>query len=237
MVQGLADGARLLGAIHDGNLLDRAGQNVDEVIDGEGTIEPNLDEANLLAMRVEVIDDLLDDIAEGTHGDDDTVCVRCTVVVEQAVIRTELLVDLVHILLDDCGKLVVGGVARLAMLEEDVVVLMRATRVRMLGVEAVVTERLDRIHIDHVCKVGVIPLGDLLDLVGGAEAIEEVEEGHVALDGGKMRHRCEVHDLLDVALCEHGKARLTTAHDIGMVTEDVERMCRKRAGAYVKDAR
>lgn len=51
------------------------------------------------------------------------------------------------------------------MLEEDVVVLMRATRVRMLGVEAVVAERLDRVHVDHICKVGIIPLGDFLNLV------------------------------------------------------------------------
>ena len=237
LVQGLADGARLLGAVHDGNLLDRAGKNVDEVIDGEGTIESNLDEANLLAMRVEVIDDLLDDIAEGAHGDDDTVCVRCTVIVEQTVIRTELLVDLVHVLLDDGGKLIIGGVARLTMLEEDVVVLMRATRMRMLGVEAVVAERLDRVHVDHVREVGVIPLGDLLNLVGGAEAVEEVEERHVTLDGGKMRHRCEVHNLLDVALGEHGEARLTAAHDIGVIAEDVERMGRKRTCAYVEDAR
>ena len=123
------------------------------------------------------------------------------------------------------------------MLEEDVVVLMRATRVRMLGVEAVVAESLDCVHIDHICEIGVIPLGDLLNLMGGAEAVEEVEERHMALDGSKMRYRSEVHDFLDVALGEHGEARLTTTHDIGVVTEDVERMGRERTRAYVEDAR
>ena len=40
----------------------------------------------------------------------------------------------------------------------------------------------------HVRQVVVVPHGDLLDLVGGAEAVEEVEEGHAALDGGQVGH-------------------------------------------------
>ena len=59
----------------------------------------------------------------------------------------------------------------------------------------------------------------------------------MALDGREVRHWAEVHDFLDVALREHRKARLATAHDIGMIAEDVERVARERTCAYVEDAR
>lgn len=58
----------------------------------------------------------------------------------------------------------------------------------------------------------------------------------MALDGREVRHWAEVHDFLDVALGEHRKARLATAHDIGMIAEDVERVARERTCAYVEDA-
>ena len=58
----------------------------------------------------------------------------------------------------------------------------------------------DGVHVDHVLQVVVIPDCDLLDLVGGAEAVEEVEERNAALDGGEVRDRGEVHDLLRVGL-------------------------------------
>ena len=135
------------------------------MLDGERTVQAHLHEADLLAMRVEVVDDLLGNVAERTHADDDAVGIGGAIVVEEAVVGAELLVDLVHVLLDDGGERVVGGVACLAVLEEGVVVLVRAACVRMLGVEAVVAEGFDGIHVDHVGQVGVIPLGDLLDLM------------------------------------------------------------------------
>ena len=47
----------------------------------------------------------------------------------------------------------------------------------------------------------------------------------------------EVHDLLDVALGEHGKAGLAAGHDVGVVTEDVERLRGHGTGGHVEDAR
>ena len=127
-------------------------------------------------MGVEVVDDLLGHVADGAHGDDDAVGVGRAVVVEELVVGAELLVDLVHVLLDHRGQRVVAPVARLAVLEEDVAVLVAAARGGMLGVERVVAERLDRVEVAHRGEVVVVPHGDLLDLVRGAEAVEEVEE-------------------------------------------------------------
>ena len=237
LVEGLADGAGLLGAVEDGDLLGRLGQHVDEVLDGERTEEVHLDQADLLAIGVEVVDDLLEGVAEGSHADHDAVGVGGAVVVEQAVVGAELGVDLVHIVFHDRGQGVVGAVDGLAVLEVDVAVLMRAARVRVLGVEGVVAERLDGIHVDHILEVVEVPDGDLLDLVGGAEAVEEVQERQAALNGGQVSDGREVHDLLDVALGEHGKAGLAAGHDVGVVAEDVQGVRGDLTGGHVEDAR
>ena len=236
LIERLADGTRLLGAVEDGNLLDGRGKGGHEVLDRPGTIQADLHEADLLAIGVEVVDDLLEGVAEGAHADDHAVGVCRAVVVEQVVAGAELLVDLVHVALDDLRESVIGGVAGLTMLEEDVAVLVGTTGMRVLGVEGVVAERLDGIHVEHVGKVVEVPGRNLLDLVGGAEAVEEVQERYLALDGGEMGHRREVHDLLHVALGEHGKAGLTAGHDVGVVTEDVEGVRRDRTRGHVKDA-
>ena len=123
------------------------------------------------------------------------------------------------------------------MLEEDVAVLVRAAGVRVLGVQRVVTEGLDGVHVAHILEVIVVPDGDLLDLMGGAEAVEEVEERDLALDGGEVSHRREVHNLLDVALGEHGEAGLAASHDVGVVAEDVQSVGRDGTSRHVEDGR
>ncbi len=99
---------------------------------------------------------------------------------------------------------------------------MRTAHGRELRVQSALTERLDSVHIAHFLEVFVIPDGDLLDLMGGAEAVEEVDERHTALDGSEMCHSSEVHDLLRVGLSEHRETGLTTCVDVRVVAEDVE---------------
>ena len=94
----------------------------------------------------------------------------------------------------------------------------------MLGIQGVLTELLHGVHVAHILQILVIPHGDLLDLVAGAEAVEEVDEGNLALQRGQMRHGGEVHDLLHVALAQHGKAGLAAGHHVGVVAEDVQRL-------------
>ena len=237
LVERLADGTRLLGTVHDGDLFDGLGENVDEVLDGERTEQANLDQADLLAVSVEVVDDFLEHVAEGAHAHDDAIGIGSAVVVEQAVIGAELLVDLLHVALDDGGKLVVDLVAGLTVLEEDIAVLVAAAGVRVLRVERVVAESLDGVHVAHLGQILVVPHGDLLDLVAGAEAVEEVKERGLALDGGKVSHRREVHDLLDVALGEHGKAGLAAGHDVGVIAKNVQGVGSDATRGDVEDAR
>ena len=123
------------------------------------------------------------------------------------------------------------------MLEEDVAVLVRATSVRVLRVQGVIAELLQRLPVDHVLEVVEVPDGNLLNLVRGAEAVEEVQERGLAGNGGKVGDGSEVHDLLHVALRQHGKAGLAASHDIGVVTEDVQRLRCDGTCGNVEDAR
>ncbi len=66
---------------------------------------------------------------------------------------------------------------------------------------------------------------------------KKLRNGTLALDGGKVSHRREVHDLLDVALGEHGEAGLAAGHDVGVVAEDVQGVGGDATGGDVEDAR
>ena len=58
--------------------------------------------------------------------------------------------------------------------------------------------------------------------MGGPEAVEEVNEGNAALNGGQVSHGAQVHDLLGVSLAQHGKTGLTAGIHVGMIAEDVQ---------------
>ena len=120
------------------------------------------------------------------------------------------------------------------MLEEDVAVLVRAAHGGTLGVQSALAEGLNSVHVDHLSQILVVPNSDLLDLVGGTEAVEEVDEGDAALDGGQVSHRSQVHDLLHVALSQHSKASLAAGHNVGVVTEDVQRLSSNGTGGHVE---
>ncbi len=55
----------------------------------------------------------------------------------------------------------------------------------MLRVQGTAAERINRIPIEHVGQIFVIPYFNLLNLVGCPEAVEEMEERHAALNGAR----------------------------------------------------
>src|SRR5699024_9436420 len=89
-VQRLAQGAGLLGPVQNGDLFGGGGDGGDEPVGGEGAVQPDLHQAHLLAVGVEVVDDLLGHVANGAHGDDDAVSIGSAVVVEELVVGAQL---------------------------------------------------------------------------------------------------------------------------------------------------
>ena len=223
-VERLAEGSGLLGSVEDGDLLYGRRDSRCECGGYERSVQSYLNQADLSALLCEVVDGLLDGVAYGAHGYDDFLSVGSAVVVEQLVICADLLVHLVHVLGDYIGDIVVVGVASLASLEEDIRVLRSAVEHGLLRIERSVAERLDSVHVYHTLEGLVVPLLDLLDLVGGAEAVEEVQERNSALDSGQVCNCAEVHNFLGVSGAEHSVAGLATCVDIAVVAEDGQRV-------------
>ena len=235
-VERLAEGAGLLGSVENGDLLHRLRQCGCQSVCAERSVQSDLDKADLLALCGEVVDDFLADVADRAHRNDDALCIRCAVVVEQLIVGADLGIDLVHVLLDDRRECIVILVACFSVLEEDIAVFSRAAENRVLGVDRACTESSDRVHIGHFLQIVEVPDLDLLDLVRGAEAVKEVEERHSALDGCKVCNRAEVHDLLRVGLSQHCKAGLTTCVDVRVIAEDVQCMGCNAACGYMEHA-
>ena len=90
----------------------------------------------------------------------------------------------------------------------------------MLGVQSPGAEGVQGVHVHHGLELLIVPDLHLFDLVGGAEAIEEVQEGHAAADGSQVGHSAQVHNLLGVVAAEHGVARGAAGHDVTVVAEN-----------------
>ena len=133
------------------------------------------------------------------HDDDHAVGVRRAVVVDEAVSAAGPVGELVHDLLDDPGDGEVERVGCLAGLEEDVRVLGGAAHHGRVGRQATGPEREDVVVADQRPDVVVIEDGDLVDLVRGAEAVEEMEERDPRPQRRGMRDQREVVRLLDRA--------------------------------------
>ena len=66
----------------------------------------------------------------------------------------------------------------------------------MLGAQGMILEALNSVPIQHLAQILIVQNLDLLNLVRGPEAIEEMLEGDGALDGGQVGNGSHIHSLL-----------------------------------------
>jgi hypothetical protein len=81
--------------------------------------------------------------------------------------------------------------------------------------------RCDGFHVHH--RQHVLVQGqhlDLLHLVRGAEAIEEMHEGHPGFERGRLRNKGEVHRLLHRGWSQHRKAGRTRGHNVAVIAKN-----------------
>ena len=233
-IHSTGNGTRLLGAVHGGDLLHRSGQGVQEILHVEGAEQMDLHQAHLLALGTQIVHHLTGTLAGGAHHHHDTVGILGAVVIENVVVPAGDLVDALHIPLYHSGDAVIGAVVGLLRLVVDVGALHGGTHHRVLRVHGdgvIVLQRLTVQQLLHLVQIDDL---DLLDLVAGAEAVVEVDEGYTGLDGGQVGHGSQIHDLLHAAGGHHSDAGGTAAHDILMVTEDVVGVLGHGTGRHVE---
>ena len=194
----------------------------------------NIDEADLLALGHQVVHSFLGGLGCGTHEDDDPFSVRGTIVIEEFVFPASELADLSHVVFHSGGNGLDLLVAGLTALKKDVRVYGGAAGDRMFRIQGVLAESPQGVHVHQRAEILIVPRLDLLDLMGGAETVKEMEEGHPAVDSGQVRHSPQIHDLLRGGGGQQGKACLADAHDITVVTENGQCMGAKGAGRHME---
>ena len=141
----------------------------------------------------------------------------------------------VHLLLDDVRAGGVEGVAGLAGLEVGVGVLGGAAQHGRSGESARGGGRCTRSSSIMARRSSSVEQLDLGDFVRGAEAVEEVQEGHAGLQRGGLGDQGEVLGLLHRVGGQHGEAGLAAGHDVGVVAEDGQGVGGQGAGGDVHD--
>ena len=236
-VERLADGARLLGAVEHGDRPGRRWQRREQGGRRERPVQPDGDEADLLAGRGHRLDGLGRRAGGRAHQHDHPFGVGRADVVDEPVTAAGARGELVEDLGDDAGHGVVVRVGGLPGLEEHVGVLGGAAQrrgVRRHAAQAVVD---DVAVTDEGAEIAVVEQLDLVDLVAGAEPVEEVQERHARPQRRGVADEREVVGLLHRAGGQHRPAGGAGVHHIGVVTEDRQGVGGDGAGGDVDHAR
>ena len=201
----------------------------DEGLAGEGPVEPHLDDADLLAARLQGRRRLARRLGARAHRHDDPLGVRRTDVIEQTVVPAGQRGEAVHGRLNRRRDARVEGVHRLPRLEERIRVVRGAADERMLGVERPRrgARARDR-RIDHRADLVVAEKRKRVDLVRGAESVEEMHEGDTRLERRRLGDQRVVMGLLHRSRGEQREAGGPRRHHVGMVAEDRQRLRRER---------
>ena len=235
-IEGFSAGSGFFGAVEHGNARGRGGHSGEEVLDREGAIEVHADHADLFSLFAEVVDGFASSFGGRTHENDHAVGFGIAVVVEQAVFATGDAADFLHVLLHRFGHCLIEGVGCLAVCEEGFGVFGRASCYGVLGREGTFAEFAQRLAVHQRAEVFGVEAFDLLDLVRGAETVEEVDERHAGLDGSQVGHAGQVHHFLHRTFGEHGKAGLACRHDVLVIAEDAQGVAGNGARRNVEHA-
>ena len=234
-VERFAGGAGLFGAVKNGDRLGGGGQSLNEVLNGERTIQANFEQADLLAFRDEILNRFLRNFCARSHDDDDALGVRCANVIEQLVLTSGDLRELVHRVLHDGGNRQVEGVHGFASLEVDVRILRSAAKDRAIRRERACAMLLHQFVGDHRLQIFFGELLDLGHFVRGTEAVEEVHEGDARFQRRCLRDQCRVHHFLHRVRSEQGPSGLAHGHHVLVIAEDRESLCCEGARRNVHD--
>ena len=229
--------ARFLGAVQHGDAAGARRDDREQLGGRERAIEAELHHADLLPLRHEVGRGLRGGLRARSHRDDDALGVGGPVVLGEAVMAPGPLGQRIHRLLDRGGDPRVERVDRLARLEVDVRVLCRAADERPFRRERPATVIADEVGGDKRQQVVVGEQLDRVQLVRGAEAVEEMDEGDPGAERRGLGHHRQVVGLLHGCRGEQRESGLADRHHVGVIAEDRQRLRGQGARRDVEDAR
>ena len=232
-VERLAERARLLRPVEDGDRSHRLRQRGHQCPRRERPEQSHLHQADAFALRAQTFDGVLGRPAPGAHHHEHALGVGRTHVLEEPHRAPGPVREAVHRLLDRVGHSEVERVGSLPCLEEHVRVLRAAAEDRPLRRERALPVRRHAFRVHRGEQVVVIERSDLGHLVRGPEAIEEVKERDPGPQRDGVRDQREVLRLLHGRGAEHREAGRTRGHHVAVIAEDRQRVRRDRSSRDV----
>ena len=224
LVQGLAIGAGFLATIQHRHAPHRGRQGRQQGLRREGAEQAHLHQPDPFPPGLQMLHRLMGRGAARTHHHQHPLRLGMADIVEQLVTPAGPFAELPHGIADNSGKAVVVTIDRLPRLEEDIGILRAAAQHRMFRRQRAGTVRLDGIHghkrPQHIRRQGL----DLVDLVRGAETIEEMQHRNAPAQGGDLRDQGEIHHLLHRAGGQQRKAGAARGHHVAVIAEDGQGM-------------
>ena len=173
-----------------------------------------------MAVGIQVEGGLFGRLCPRTHHDDDAVGIGRADVIEQLVLPSRQGGKLVHRLLHHHGASGVKLVDALPCLEVDIGVLCCTPNKGVIGREATGAMGANQVVVHHGPHHVVGDGFDFVDFVGGAEAIEKVQEGDAGAEGRGRANQGEIHRLLHGVGRQQGKPCLPGGHHVAVVAKN-----------------
>ena len=235
-VQRLAQRTGFLGAVQNCDLFHGSGDAVCKHLDGERTIQMDLDGTNLFTHFNHLGNSFISHIATGAHEHDDLFSIGCTDILEGMICTTGDLLNFAHGLFDDGRNCIVVSIGSFTALEIDIRVLSSTGLMRMFRIQSTITEFLDLIPWHDLAEFIIVRKGYFLDFMAGTETIEEMQERYRALQCCNVCHNCHISSFLDRAGCQHRETGLTACHNVTVITENGQSMISQSTCADVEYA-
>ncbi len=204
---------------------------------GERQHQAHVDNADFFALLGQIIDRLDQGLGAGADDDRHALGLGVAVIVKQMVLPASQAGECVHLRLHDSRQTGIERVHRLAALEIHVRVLRRPAHDGPVGVQAALAVFADSLLGDHGADVFVVDQLQLVDLMGGAEAVEEMDERNPGVQGRRLGQQSHVVGLLHRAGGKLGEAGLAHGGHVGMVAEDRQTLRGQRTRRHVDHRR
>ena len=223
--------------IEDSDLAYCLRQVLEEMLQGERTIKMYRQQADFLAVLIQIIHRLLNRLADRSHRNDDAVRILGTIIIKQMVLAAGDFCHLRHCLFHQLRQRMVILIGCLALLEIHIRILSRTTDDRMIRVQCAAAELLNSIPVKNLRKILIVHHFDFLDFMRRAESIKEINERNAAFNSDKMRYGRKIHNFLNACFRQHCAACLPRSHNILMIAKNIQGVRSQSTGADMEHAR
>ena len=188
----------------------------------------DLQHAEALATGVEIIDGFTGGLGARSHQDDHPLGIRRAEIIKQTIASPGQVGELVHRCFDNPRHLQIERIAGLAALEIGVRVLRGAADEGPVRIQGAGAMGQHQIVANHRPQFVIGQQGELVNLVRGAKAVEEVDERYPCFQRGGLGDQGHVVRFLHRTRGQQTEAGRAHCHHVLMIAEDRQALSGQR---------